>query len=62
MDARTRMSTRTDRVRNGREGGGKRMSTWKWKYNPEKCDHGVCVGDCDQCDRGDEEEEDGEIH
>ena len=37
------------------------MSTWKWRYDPEKCDHGICVGDCDICDREtfeDEEEED----
>ena len=34
------------------------MSTWKWRYDPEKCDHGVCVGDCDICDREDEEEDD----
>ena len=33
------------------------MSTWRWRYSPEKCDHGICVGDCDICDREDEEEE-----
>ena len=33
------------------------MSVWKWKYKPEKCDHGVCVGDCDICNRDDDEEE-----
>ena len=40
------------------------MSTWRWKYDTDKCDHGVCVGDCDKCDREDpeEEEDDGEIH
>jgi len=31
------------------------MSTWKWKYDPEVCDHGICVGDCDVCDREDDE-------
>ena len=37
------------------------MSNWKWKYDPEKCDHGICVGDCDICDREDEgEDEDDE--
>ena len=33
------------------------MSTWKWRYKPEMCDHGICVGDCDICDREDDEEE-----
>ena len=26
------------------------MSVSKWKWTPE-CDKGICVGDCDQCDR-----------
>ena len=34
------------------------MSVWRWKYDPEKCDHGVCVGDCDRCDREITEDED----
>ena len=33
------------------------MSVWRWKYDPEKCDHGICVGDCDQCDREIDEDE-----
>ena len=36
------------------------MSVWRWK-----CDHGVCVGDCDRCDRCDRDvdadEDDQEI-
>ena len=30
------------------------MSVSKWAYDPEICDHGVCVGDCDLCDQGEE--------
>lgn len=30
------------------------MSVSKWAYDPEHCDHGVCVGDCDLCDQGEE--------
>ena len=26
------------------------MSVSKWKWTPE-CDRGICVGDCDLCDR-----------
>lgn len=26
------------------------MSVSKWKWTPE-CDKGICVGDCDQCDK-----------
>ena len=26
------------------------MSVSKWKWTPD-CDKGICVGDCDQCDR-----------
>lgn len=38
------------------------MSVWRWRYDPEKCDHGVCVGDCDRCDRDvDADEDDQEI-
>ena len=36
---------------------GEKMSTWRWKYDPEKCDHGICVGDCDVCDREEDENE-----
>lgn len=28
------------------------MSVSKWAYDPEICDHGICVGDCDLCDKG----------
>ena len=34
------------------------MSVSKWAYDPEVCDHGICVGDCDLCDRYKEEEDD----
>lgn len=38
------------------------MSVSKWAYDPEHCDHGVCVGDCDRCDRDiDTDEDDQEI-
>lgn len=39
------------------------MSTWRWRYSPEKCDHGICVGDCDICDREtvDDKEENDEV-
>ena len=30
------------------------MSVSKWKWTPE-CDRGICVGDCDQCDKAVEE-------
>jgi len=35
------------------------MSTWKWRYSPEKCDNDFCPGDCDNCPKcwEDEEEE-----
>lgn len=26
------------------------MSTSKWRWT-EECDHGICVGDCDKCDK-----------
>lgn len=26
------------------------MSCDKWAYDPERCDSGVCVGDCDFCE------------
>jgi len=31
------------------------MSVSKWKWTPE-CDKGICVGDCDLCDKAEEEE------
>ena len=30
------------------------MSVSKWKWTPE-CDSGICVGDCDQCDKAEPE-------
>jgi len=31
------------------------VSVSKWKWTPE-CDRGICVGDCDLCDKAEEEE------
>ena len=35
------------------------MSCSKWMWT-EACDHGVCVGDCDLCDRDFEDEDEEE--
>lgn len=32
------------------------MSVSKWAYEPEKCDGDYCCGDCDFCNKADEEE------
>lgn len=32
------------------------MGVSKWAYDPEKCDYDYCVGDCDFCQKADEEE------
>ena len=34
------------------------MSVSKYKYDPWKCDGDICVGDCDQCSKI---EQDGDI-
>lgn len=31
------------------------MNCDKWAYDPEKCDGDYCVGDCDFCDKTDNE-------
>lgn len=37
------------------------MSVSKWRWT-EDCDHGICIGDCDKCDKAVfEEGEDDEI-
>ena len=32
------------------------MSVSKWAYMPEKCDGDYCLGDCDNCDKVNEDE------
>jgi len=32
------------------------MSASKWKWTPE-CDRGICIGDCDRCDRAVDDKE-----
>lgn len=34
------------------------MSVSKWAYTPDKCDGDFCVGDCDYCNKAEEEEVD----
>ena len=34
------------------------MSVSKWAYTPEKCDGDYCYGDCDNCPKANEDEED----
>lgn len=29
--------------------GGERMSCSKWSYEPQKCDGDFCPGECDDC-------------
>jgi hypothetical protein len=33
------------------------MSVSKWAYSPDKCDGSPCPGDCVDCPKRDEEEE-----
>ena len=33
------------------------MSVSKWAYKPEKCDGDYCCGDCDYCNKAEDEEE-----
>lgn len=33
------------------------MSVSLWAYNPDKCDGNPCCGDCDNCYKAEEEEE-----
>ena len=33
------------------------MSCSKWAYEPEKCDYDYCVGDCDFCQKADDDGE-----
>ena len=33
------------------------MSCSLWAYDPEKCDYDYCPGDCDNCHKADEGEE-----
>ena len=28
-----------------------------YKFKAEKCDRGICIGDCDKCEKSDEEKE-----
>lgn len=32
------------------------MSVSKWAYTPEKCDGDYCPGDCDNCNKANEDE------
>jgi hypothetical protein len=34
------------------------MSVSLWAYSPEKCDGDYCAGDCDYCQKAEEEEDD----
>ena len=34
--------------------GGEDMSVSKWKWTPQ-CDEDYCVGDCDNCEKGEDE-------
>lgn len=33
------------------------MSGDRWRYDPDKCDGDVCPIDCDNCEKGDWDEE-----
>lgn len=36
------------------------MSVSKWAYEPDKCDNEICVGDCDYCNKAEEDAEEVE--
>jgi len=34
------------------------MSVFRWAYDPKKCDGDYCCGDCDNCRKAEQEEDD----
>jgi len=34
------------------------MSVFRWAYDPQKCDGDRCPGDCDNCPKAEQKEDD----